>query len=240
MIAVSESFYSLQGEGMTIGYPALFIRLGGCNLMCGGFGTQYDNQLYNGASWRCDTIEVWMKSHMMSFEDIFNDDYKIAIERGAHIVITGGEPLLQQNAICEMIRYVRENINPLAFIEIETNGTIMPSKEMLQLIDQWNISPKLSNSGNDIGLRYNKAVLEFLSIMDNAQFKFVISSEEDLNEVLTDFSFIHPSMIYLMPAGSNQEELKQTRDLVANLCKFNHIKMTDRLHISIWNKKTGV
>jgi len=43
-----------------------------------------------------------------------------------------------------------------------------------------------------------------------------------------------------MPAGSNQEELKETKELVAELCKENYLRLTNRLHIDIWNKKTGV
>ena len=43
-IAISEVFYSIQGEGKTVGIPSVFIRLGGCNLMCGGMGTQFDGE----------------------------------------------------------------------------------------------------------------------------------------------------------------------------------------------------
>ena len=61
-LAISEVFYSIQGEGKTVGIPSVFVRLGGCNLMCGGMGTQFDGELHNGAEFRCDTIEVWMKA----------------------------------------------------------------------------------------------------------------------------------------------------------------------------------
>ena len=43
-LAISEVFYSIQGEGKTMGIPAVFVRLAGCNLMCGGMGTQFDVQ----------------------------------------------------------------------------------------------------------------------------------------------------------------------------------------------------
>ena len=39
-LAISEIFFSIQGEGKTVGIPSVFVRLGGCNLICGGEGTQ--------------------------------------------------------------------------------------------------------------------------------------------------------------------------------------------------------
>lgn len=240
MIAVSETFYSIQGEGKTIGVPSVFVRLGGCNLMCGGFGTQFDNQLHAGATWRCDTIEVWMQAKRKSFPEIFTEEYVHAIKNGAHIIITGGEPLIQMQAICEMIKYVRSTIHEGAYIEIETNGTIMPSEELQTEVQQWNVSPKLSNSGNEKQIRINVAALQTFSSLQNVQFKFVISSEDDYKEMERDFYFIPYEQICLMPAGSSQSELEETRKVVADICKNNFLKMTDRLHIAVWNQKTGV
>ena len=51
-IRVSEYFYSIQGEGLTVGVPAVFLRLQGCNLDCGS----------SGGSWVCDTEAVWNKN----------------------------------------------------------------------------------------------------------------------------------------------------------------------------------
>ena len=58
-IAVSEYFYSLQGEGITMGIPAFFIRLTGCNLMCGGKGVEKDGLMRDGATWICDTCLLY-------------------------------------------------------------------------------------------------------------------------------------------------------------------------------------
>ena len=44
-LAISEIFFSIQGEGKTVGIPSVFVRLGGCNLICGGEGTQFDKKL---------------------------------------------------------------------------------------------------------------------------------------------------------------------------------------------------
>ena len=238
-LAVSEVFYSIQGEGKTTGFPAVFVRLAGCNLMCGGKGTEKDGKLYDGATWRCDSIEVWIKGKSKPYAEILPEDCKEAIRNDAHVIITGGEPMLQQNNIAGFIQYIKEEINHNPFIEIETNGTIMPTEDILWHVSQWNVSPKLANSGMPYESRINKEVLDELNYQDT-QFKFVISSREDWEEVKLLTDVIDMGRITLMPAGSNQEELKETKELVAEICKENYLRLTNRLHIDIWNKKTGV
>ncbi len=107
-LKVSEQFYSLQGEGRTVGVPAIFLRLQGCNLTCGGNNTIKTKELDSGATWRCDTIETWVKGSSFSFHDLVsyweNNDWISFLKTGAHLVITGGEPLLQQDKICLFFR----------------------------------------------------------------------------------------------------------------------------------------
>jgi len=238
-LAVSEVFYSIQGEGKTTGIPAVFVRLAGCNLMCGGKGTEKDGNLHDGATWRCDSIEVWIKGKSKPYEDILPEDCKEAIKNGAHVIITGGEPMLQQKNIVGFIEYL-ETLHPFPYVEIETNGTIMPSQDMFELVSQWNVSPKLANSGMEKRDRINVDVLEAITDWD-CQFKFVVSNVSDWEEIKKDFlPYLDKSYITLMPAGSNQEELLTTKELVAEICKQNYIRLTNRIHIEIWNKKTGV
>ena len=89
-LPVSELFYSIQGEGRTMGIPAIFLRLGGCNLLC------------KSDSWVCDTIEVWQKSKAVEFEDILSEDFVEKLKAGVHFVITGGEPLIHQLTLVEV------------------------------------------------------------------------------------------------------------------------------------------
>jgi organic radical activating enzyme len=238
-LAVSEVFYSIQGEGKTTGFPAVFVRLAGCNLMCGGKGTEKDGKLHDGATWRCDSIEVWIKGKSKPYAEILPIECQEAISKGANIIITGGEPMLQQKNIVGFIEYL-ETLHPFPYVEVETNGTIMPNDDMLELVSQWNISPKLANSGMPKEDRINIEVLKELTNYD-CQYKFVVSSINDWEEIKKDFlPHLDKSYMTLMPAGSNQEELKETKELVAELCKENYIRLTNRLHIDIWNKKTGV
>jgi 7-carboxy-7-deazaguanine synthase len=239
-LAVSEVFYSIQGEGATMGKPSVFVRLGGCNLMCGGMGTQFDGELHNGATWRCDTVEVWMRAKSKPFKDILPDDCLNAIMNDAHLIVTGGEPLMQQDAVKEFILFVRELINPNVFVEIETNGTIEPNEALKQQVDLFNVSPKLSNSGNDKSQTFNKKALKTFNEISSI-FKFVVSNEKDYEEIMADYSeIIDRDKVYLMPAGENQELLNQNKEYVAELCITEHFNYCTRLHIEIWNQKTGV
>lgn len=239
-LAISEVFYSIQGEGKTVGIPSVFVRLGGCNLMCGGMGTQFDGELHNKAEWRCDSIEVWMKAQSKECSDILPQYCVEAIKNGAHIILTGGEPMMQQKGLESFITYIKENINDKPFFEVETNGTIMPSNFLLEEIDLWNCSPKLRNSGMDDFMTFKLDVIEKLNTK-NTIFKFVVNSEKDWNEIQTKYlPIIDKRKIYLMPSGENQELLNQNKLNVVELAKKNYLNFTTRLHIEIWNKKTGV
>ena len=79
------------------------------------------------------------------WHDLFISQYKDAIDIGAHIIITGGEPLLQQIALMEWIQLLDRSLK----IEIETNGTVLPTRELQERVYQWNVSPKLENSGEN-------------------------------------------------------------------------------------------
>jgi len=244
-LSVSEIFYSLQGEGKTIGMPCVFLRLAGCNLMCGGQGTQFDKELYNGATWRCDTIEVWMKGKQKTNREILEDYAFRNFFKHGRIIITGGEPLLQESAIAEFIpelynfAYLSPSPVMAPIIEIETNGTIFPSSYLRGKVDQWNVSPKLSNSGNAKEVRINIEALKELNTL-NTQFKFVVSKKEDLKEIFSYLQWIDINKVILMPAGESQKQLSETYPIVAELALQEGINFSPRLHIDIWNQKTGV
>ena len=225
---VSESFHSIQGEGLTTGTPAIFLRLSGCNLLCQGRG------------WRCDTIEVWRKGVRIPFKDVLPREHIKYLKRGAHLVITGGEPLLHQVALQDYLVWFLAAYNFLPFVEIETNGTLEPSSFMMHRVNLWNCSPKLANSGEDLHKRFNLKAIKKINEL-NSIFKFVICNSRDINEIRSRWlGSIDRERVYLMPAGSTREELKKTQELTVDLVKKFYLKYSDRIHIGVYDKKTGV
>ncbi len=230
-LSISEKFYSLQGEGQTMGIPSVFLRLSGCNLLCDG-------------TWLCDTIEVWKKGVKTPFGSVLTDDMVRRLKDGAHLIITGGEPLLHQKNLARYLHWFEVTYDFIPTIEIETNGTIMPDTHdsiLLDYIKYWNVSPKLKNSGEPFDKRFKELVLKTLSELWGTSFKFVITDRTDYEEIITDFKdVIDFKKIILMPGGSSRKELDRTRQMVAELCIEVGHRYSSRLHINIWNQKTGV
>ena len=238
-LAVSEVFYSLQGEGVTMGVPSVFLRLKSCNLLCGGQGTVQDKKLHDGAAWRCDTIEVWLKGLWTIYENVLNDWFIRKLRNGAHLIITGGEPLLQQDQIIDYLVWFRETQGFMPYVEIETNGTIMPKFSPTR----WNCSPKLESSGVPKEKRYKPEVLSKLNEHEGTIFKFVVTSSIDWLEIIA--SYLNPLIIdkpkiWLMPGASNIEELLENNKFVSSLALGNQVNFCSRLQIEIWNKTVGV
>ena len=243
-IIIAETFASIQGEGSTQGAPSIFIRLGGCNLMCGGAGTERDKKLHAGATWRCDTIEVWRKGQATTVEnlvELLEKQYEISkkIKHGWHIVITGGEPMMQQKAIVELCSNVNTRFNNCV-VEIETNGTVAPIDELYCHIDLFNVSPKLSNSGMSLKQRKMTAGRFEKFKLNSCIFKFVISNDADLEEFKQDYGWIPNHLIYLMPAASTREELEGRSKWLAEECIKSGYNFSNRLQVQIWNETTGV
>ncbi len=216
-----EIFHSIQGEGVSQGTPCVFLRLAGCNLAC---------------SW-CDTAYSW---------DGTAPGARLTPEKAAELVLqypcrrlvlTGGEPLIQQKAIPAMLRLL-----PNHAVEVETNGTLMPDEELLERVTQFNVSPKLPHSGNDAAKIWKPAILRHLAGTGKAWFKFVVASEDDVKAVLRRASEagIPAERILIMPLASTREELDARRARIVEWCLRRGLRFSDRLHIAIWDSKKGV
>ena len=241
-LLVNEIFYSIQGEGKHIGYPAIFIRLFGCN---------------NGCLF-CDSAYAWNKHAIENNENKERQvlTYKETIKQiqatskksnPKHWVITGGEPLLQQDRLIELFQEFKALYKYLPYIEIETNGTIFPKKELDAFVDCYNVSPKLGKSMADAPAstylkRINKLALTFFKDSNKATFKFVVSEGSDLVEVeqIAREASIPKKLIYLMPLGKNTIELVRNNPLVFNLCLQKGYKFSPRLHIMLFGAKRKV
>ena len=137
---VNEIFKSIQGEGPNFGKPAIFLRTAQCNLKCTWCDTKY--------TWDWKNYDFQKEVKEMTIDEVKDAILDLEIK---HLVITGGEPLLQQDDLADLLSFLK----PDFYVEVETNCTILPNKMLTDLIDQWNVSPKTKNSGNPLELCEN-------------------------------------------------------------------------------------
>ncbi|MBU6171179.1 MAG: 7-carboxy-7-deazaguanine synthase QueE [Verrucomicrobia bacterium] len=240
-----EIFHTLQGEGPSAGLPAVFIRASRCNLHCVWCDTDHTWN-FEGTPWphEKDATPGYGKHRKSETTIELTPAAAADLILSYHcsrVVITGGEPLLQENDFLEMITHIRAQ-QPDCVFEVETNGTRTPSPAFAQAVDQFNVSPKLSNSGVKAPLRLVPDTLRFFASSPKAWFKFVIASMADLDEVLAlqnGFSIL-AARILLMPEGRNSAELDTTAANIAELCRSHGFRFCDRLHIRLWGDKRGV
>ena len=246
-LAISETFLSVQGEGPYTGMPALFLRLKGCNLLCGGAGTVKSKKPEGDATWRCDTIEVWKSGSTVSINTLCKrwteNGWLDALKSGTHLIITGGEPLLQRAGIQAMLHHFESKFQFIPFVEIETNGTVPPCELANQPNCYFNVSPKLQNSGTAMEDRYHPETLRKFKHTGRTCFKFVVSSEQDINEIET--LYVNPlgltkEEVLIMPGADHREHLNQLLPNVAKWGNKHGFNICTRLHIHAWNQKTGV
>lgn len=208
---ISEIFYSLQGEGINVGVPSIFIRLSGCHLRC---------------TW-CDSKFTWdMKSGTkMTTDEIIKEIKKYPCK---HLVITGGEPLIQQSALTDLLSKLKGY-----YVEMETSGSLKSNID--RYINHYNCSPKLSNSQN------KRIHLEKFP-STKTYYKFVVDTEKDLAEIQEFISKykLPKDKILLMPQGIKRSEINQKSKWLAEICKRENIRFSPRLHINIWGNKRKV
>lgn len=223
-------FYTLQGEGPTIGFPALFVRLHNCNLKCDWCDAWY--------TWNPNTEEFWTEAQRVPNE-VAVRKIEAAWEGPKNlkktVVFTGGEPLIYRHQIDQIAFSLNERTEVGAGwrYEVETNGTLMPTPYQLENF-QFNCSPKLANSNNREGARIKPKILEQLNYVDTT-FKFVCMSEADLDEIQKDFSpHISREKIIIMPQGVTEEEVSAGAKILAEPCKERGLRLLPRLQNICW------
>lgn len=240
-----EIFHSIQGEGISAGVPSIFIRASLCNLHCQWCDTDY--------TWNWENTP-WQHENdaLASYQKFNKNDWIIELPVSAvkktitsipcqNIILTGGEPLLQESAWCSLINELLKTSPDYRF-EVETNGTQKPSEQLDSLVQQYNVSPKLENSGNTAKLREIPDALTFFASSPKAWFKFVVSQQTDLEKIeqLIQKYHIPHQRILLMPEGRDPETLAKRNLWLVKTCLQKGYRFGDRLHIQLWGAKRGV
>lgn len=226
-LRISEIFESIQGEGASAGEPCVFVRLATCNLRCVWCDTKY--------TWDWDQYRYSDEVRHMTVGDVATEVRKRARGR---VVVTGGEPLLQEAALSALLLALPRNLA----IEIETNGTLAPGPALGERVDQWNVSPKLANSGESEERRLHDGALAALRDTGRAWLKLVVGSDADGAEadaLVTRLSWPRERVLF-MPLAANRAELRERTPLVLRIATARGVGVSPRLHVEKWDGRRGV
>jgi len=209
-LKITEIFFSLQGEALTVGIPTTFVRLTGCPLRC-----QY-----------CDTAYAFTGGEWMGLDDIFE---RVAANKTRYVTVTGGEPLAQKPCI-ELLTML---CDAGYTVSLETSGAIDVSAVDSRVVKVMDI--KTPGSGEE-----KRNCLENIShISARDQVKFVICDEQDYEwsrELLQRHNLNERCEVLFSPS---YEQLTAT-DLAEWILRDGlPVRMQMQLHKLLWGDQPG-
>jgi 7-carboxy-7-deazaguanine synthase len=225
---IAEIFYSVQGEGLLLGVPSVFVRTTGCNLRCRWCDSPYTSWAPQGESLTIGEVLA-----------------RVAEFPARHVVVTGGEPLLAAGIedLCGRLRDQGYHIT------LETAATVFRPVAC----DLASLSPKLSNSTpheREEGrfavrheeLRLQPDVIRSFLERYEYQLKFVLDEPADVAEVLAlleQLPNVDRSRVLLMPQGITAAEVHQRGLGLVEACKKHGFRYCARLHLDLYGNQRG-
>lgn len=189
---VSEIFTSIEGEGLFVGKKTLFIRFSGCHLKCRWCDTKYALPLDSGTEYQIDEIEDLIIRELQPFT------YKVNF--------TGGEPLLQTDAVIKLADFIKKQTNLKTYIESSCFDSELFSK-VLPYIDICKIEFKTDDS----------------KVVENEVYDSLLLNEIKCLELAVESS----KTTYIKIVVTNSTNLESFKNLVFNISK--KIKPSDIL-----------
>jgi organic radical activating enzyme len=202
---IKDIFYSFQGEGPFIGYPQIFVRFYGCNIHCA----------------YCDEPDFFHQRKPYTVDQAFADIEPLLVSKPHSISITGGEPLMQVDAIKELVPRL-----PLPAY-LETNGTL-PSHlaEVVDLFTYFSVDYKPG---------FDKEFTDFMAILNgrpNVFVKWVLTKGfpvQDLQKMVKTIAAVSPEVPFIIqpvtPFGGVKD--RATIDDITRAYNFARQKLPD-------------
>ena len=189
---VSEIFTSIEGEGVFVGKKTLFIRLSGCHLKCRWCDTRYALPLDSGTDYQIDEIKDLIIKELRPFT------YKVNF--------TGGEPLLQTEAVIELADFIKKQTSLKTYIESSCFDSELFSK-VLPYMDICKVEFKTHDS----------------KVVEDEEYDNLISNEIKCLELAIESN----KATYIKIVVTNSTNLESFKNLVYNISK--KIKPSDIL-----------
>ena len=211
---LSEIFFSIQGEGLEIGLPTVFVRLFACDLRCNWCDTMY-------AVEGRDFVDV-------NIADVIKQIEEYNCKR---VCITGGEPLIQKKEVEQLAEELLDNGYSIL---LETSGHKEPPSVFFTEKCIVSLDCKCPSSGMQDRMDFE--LYKLLRSQD--QLKFVIQDNADYNYAVNILrsNDIEAKIIFQPVSGGNLHWLTQ-RVLEDGL---ESVRVLRQLHKYIWGNKRGV
>lgn len=208
---ISEIFLSIQGEGVDIGLPTVFVRTAKCNLQCG---------------W-CDTKYSWEPGDERTTESILEEILSYGMDR---VCISGGEPMLQAEEVTKLVSMLEAKE---VEVTIETNGSIDLDDITRGELTRFCMDLKCPSSG----MQDRNLFTNLTKLRSNDVLKFVIAHQEDYIFARKMLERNAPNcMVVFQPVGG-----LDLRDLAERVLEDRlDVRVLLQLHRYIWGDQRGV
>jgi organic radical activating enzyme len=176
-------------------------------------------------------------------------------EQYHHLAFTGGEPMMSQTAIVDIMKQFDEQGESPRYVTIETNGTQMPRPDFVRVMGEWaarpgnelfwSVSPKLYLSGEAWDQAIQPEVVSaYRDISDHGQLKYVSDGADRSWEEVEEATELYREEgiqwdVWIMPVGARKEEQEEHQAAIAEQAVERGYSVAARVHCWIFGNILG-